>query len=113
MSSLSSRMLSIAIWTNVLILLAFTHLSLAYEQFGLRSQPGYDYQHTGLKSRLSPEASILFPNDPLFANATLRWQDWEHPDIVIAVEVATENDVAETVSLSLMQVLVLASKYPS
>jgi hypothetical protein len=28
----------------------------------------------------------------------LRWQEWESPNITIVVEVATENDVQETVS---------------
>jgi hypothetical protein len=53
---------------------------------------------TILGPRLSSNASIFLPGSSEFSDATLRWQEWESPNITIVVEVATENDVQETVS---------------
>lgn len=53
----------------------------------------------GLKARLSSGATILLPNNPGFTNATVRWGTNAKPDIFVVVEVATEGDVSETVSL--------------
>ena len=46
---------------------------------------------------LSPDANIYFPGSPKFAEAVLRWQEWQDPNITIVVEVTTESDVIETV----------------
>ena len=46
---------------------------------------------------LSPDANIYFPGSPKFAEAILRWQEWQDPNITIVVEVTTESDVIETV----------------
>ncbi|KAE9366665.1 FAD binding domain protein [Stipitochalara longipes BDJ] len=50
---------------------------------------------TILGPRLSSNASILFPGSPQFADATLRWQEWEHPSITVVVEIkyANEQDI--------------------
>lgn len=47
---------------------------------------------------LSPDASILFPEDPRFGNATLRWQAYSAPSFRAVVEVATEVDIQKTAS---------------
>ena len=53
---------------------------------------------TELGPHLSPNASIILPGSPEFANATLRWQEYKDPNITIVVKVATESDVQQTVS---------------
>ena len=47
---------------------------------------------------LSPGASINFPGSDKFANATSRSSAYGAPKFAIAVDVATEDDVANTVS---------------
>lgn len=46
---------------------------------------------------LSSGATIYFPNNPLFANATSRWSAFAEPKIAVVVEPASANDVAMTV----------------
>ncbi|KAB8237519.1 hypothetical protein ETB97_012941 [Aspergillus alliaceus] len=50
-----------------------------------------------LGKRLSKGASIYFPGNELFTNATARWSQWGKPNISVVVEVANQWDVAETV----------------
>lgn len=50
-----------------------------------------------LDSFLSPQASIHFAGTPSFDTATERWQDWQPPHFLAAVEVATVKDVQRTV----------------
>lgn len=48
---------------------------------------------------LSPTASIVLPGNPEFDNLTARWREYEAPEIAVAVQVATETDVQNTVSV--------------
>lgn len=50
-----------------------------------------------LGSLLSSGATIYFPNNPLFANATSRWSAFAEPKIAVVVEPASAKDVATTV----------------
>jgi len=50
-----------------------------------------------LGAALSPGASIYLPRSPNFTNTTQRWSEYQAPTFSIAVEVATANDVQETV----------------
>ncbi|KAL1969230.1 hypothetical protein VTN77DRAFT_484 [Rasamsonia byssochlamydoides] len=50
-----------------------------------------------LASKLSSGAHIYYPGSSGFAEATDRWSALDAPNVTIIVEVATENDVAETV----------------
>ncbi|RAK79553.1 FAD-binding oxidoreductase, partial [Aspergillus fijiensis CBS 313.89] len=52
---------------------------------------------TELGLRLSPGARIILPNSPDFANATYRWSTFAEPRLSVVVEIATEEDAAETV----------------
>ena len=47
---------------------------------------------------LSPGASINFPGSDKFANATTRYSAYGAPNFAVTVDVATEDDVANTVS---------------
>jgi len=51
---------------------------------------------SALASQLSPGASIILPDDPLFTSRHQRWQAYSSPVYSAVVEVATETDV-ETV----------------
>ncbi|KAE8148887.1 hypothetical protein BDV25DRAFT_141374 [Aspergillus avenaceus] len=51
----------------------------------------------GLGSKLSNGASIYFPGNAEFSNATARWSGYGAPNISVVVEVANQWDVAETV----------------
>lgn len=55
---------------------------------------------TELGPRLSPGARIILPNGPDFANATRRWSPFAEPRFTVVVDVAAEQDVAETVCSS-------------
>ncbi|KAL9577457.1 MAG: hypothetical protein Q9212_006351 [Teloschistes hypoglaucus] len=49
---------------------------------------------------LSSGATIYFPSNPLFANATSRWSAFAEPNIAVVVEPASANDVAMTVQFA-------------
>ena len=53
-----------------------------------------------LKSHLSGDALVLLPGGELFMQATTRWQRYRDPDITLVVDVANEQDVQQTVSLT-------------
>lgn len=48
--------------------------------------------------KLSSHARIVLRGEGQYAELTKRWQYWKTPDIAVVVEVATADDVAETVS---------------
>ncbi|KAL2837840.1 hypothetical protein BJY01DRAFT_237701 [Aspergillus pseudoustus] len=50
-----------------------------------------------LGAQLSKEANIFFPNAEEFAEATDRWSDYYRPNFTVVVQVAEEEDVANTV----------------
>ncbi|PVH93284.1 putative FAD-dependent oxygenase [Periconia macrospinosa] len=50
-----------------------------------------------LCARLSPDASVYLPSDNDFASFTPRWSSYSTPNFTVIVEVATEEDVIETV----------------
>ncbi|KAI0100095.1 hypothetical protein GGR51DRAFT_564506 [Nemania sp. FL0031] len=52
---------------------------------------------SGLRKLLSPQATVALRDSPEYANLTDRWRKWHAPDIAAVVEVATEEDVQETV----------------
>lgn len=52
---------------------------------------------TILGPRLSTGATISFPGSTNFDIATTRWSALDSPNTTVVVEVASENDVAETV----------------
>lgn len=52
-----------------------------------------------LGPRLSREAAIVFEGEERWKVVTKRWQWWRAPDVRAVVEVAAEEDVAETVSV--------------
>jgi hypothetical protein len=51
-----------------------------------------------LSSKLSPNASIVFPRDPEFDGLVSRWRDWHAPQVGAVVTAFTESDVQEAVS---------------
>ncbi|KAK4446988.1 hypothetical protein QBC34DRAFT_468775 [Podospora aff. communis PSN243] len=53
-----------------------------------------------LASRLSDSAEIHFPGSAQFDSLSRRWSNFEKPNIQVAVVVATEEDVAETVKFA-------------
>lgn len=55
---------------------------------------------TELGPKLSSGAHIYFPGSTRFGEGTNRWSSYKAPDFTVVVEVANENDVAETVELS-------------
>ncbi|KAJ5892521.1 hypothetical protein N7504_009212 [Penicillium tannophilum] len=52
---------------------------------------------TDLGAHLSSGANVWLPGSTAFNTATTRWSSLDTPGISVVVEVATENDVAETV----------------
>ncbi|KAL5335387.1 hypothetical protein BJX70DRAFT_390676 [Aspergillus crustosus] len=50
-----------------------------------------------LKSQLSENADIFFPDEEIFENATERWSDYHKPNFTVVVEVAEEEDVAKAI----------------
>ncbi|WXC60631.1 hypothetical protein SNK03_006514 [Fusarium graminearum] len=54
-----------------------------------------------LSSKLSPNATIVFPDDPEFSGLVSRWRDWHAPQVGAVVTAFTENDVQEAVSTTL------------
>jgi hypothetical protein len=73
----------------------------SYDIPGSISRTHFNYKTSSIQvelgSLLSPNATIISRVDPRFGNATERWQEYKSPSINIVVEVATENDVQETV----------------
>ena len=51
-----------------------------------------------LATRLSPGATIVFPQDPQWNNVTERWTKYLAPSFRVAVEPVTESDVVAVVS---------------
>lgn len=51
-----------------------------------------------LQASLSENARITYPGSEEFANATFRWSTYGQPTFAVAVDVATEADVSQTVS---------------
>lgn len=52
---------------------------------------------TDLGPKLSSNAHIHLPGSSGFTEGTTRWSTLGQPDVDVVVQVATENDVAETV----------------
>jgi hypothetical protein len=50
-----------------------------------------------LAPSLSPSAAIILPGDASFEDVTSRWREWHAPEVAAVVQVATHNDVQETV----------------
>ncbi|KAL4878837.1 hypothetical protein BJY04DRAFT_208969 [Aspergillus karnatakaensis] len=50
-----------------------------------------------LKSQLSENADIYFPDEEIFEEATERWSDYAKPNFTVVVEVAEEEDVVRAV----------------
>ncbi|OBS25095.1 hypothetical protein FPOA_05630 [Fusarium poae] len=50
-----------------------------------------------LSSKLSPNASIVFSQDPEFGGLVSRWRDWHAPQVGAVVTAFTETDVQEAV----------------
>ncbi|UQC79355.1 uncharacterized protein CLUP02_04834 [Colletotrichum lupini] len=66
-------------------------------RFGLASLKDGNKASSGLLStHLSPKASVVLPNEPLFDNYTNRWRDWHAPDVGVVVNVYTESDIQVT-----------------
>ncbi|KAF3024879.1 hypothetical protein E8E14_012044 [Neopestalotiopsis sp. 37M] len=51
-----------------------------------------------LQASLSEDARITYPGSEEFANATFRWSTYGQPTFAVAVDVATEADVSQTVN---------------
>jgi hypothetical protein len=64
--------------------------------------------HAALAENLSPEAKIYVEHSEQLSGATARWSQYKAPHFTTVVQVVTENDVAETVSSS----LVSSSNFP-
>lgn len=56
-----------------------------------------------LHSRLSRTSKVFLRESTESKEAPVRWSAWATPGLDVAVEVATEDDVAETVSCTLMR----------
>ncbi|KAF4984574.1 hypothetical protein FZEAL_250 [Fusarium zealandicum] len=50
-----------------------------------------------LSAKLSPQASIILPDEPSFGSYTSRWREWHAPDVGVVVTAFTETDVQETI----------------
>ncbi|RGP81257.1 hypothetical protein FLONG3_639 [Fusarium longipes] len=50
-----------------------------------------------LSSKLSLNASVVFPTDPEFGGLVSRWRDWHAPQVGAVVTAFTESDVQEAV----------------
>ena len=65
-------------------------------QFSFSSLDHTNYPTT-LAPFLSPSAKIHLPGSNGFGIATDRWITWKNPHLDVVIEVATEEDVANTV----------------
>ena len=79
-------------------------LSIFNGQSPLQSSLNLQNDHVmgELGPRLSPAAAIHLPGSEGFTIATDRWVPWNNPHFDIVVEVATEDDVTETVGWTLL-----------
>ena len=59
-----------------------------------------DNIHAALGLSLSRDAVIHLPGSGGFDTATDRWNPWRNPQFDVVVEVITEDDVVQTVSLT-------------
>ena len=59
-----------------------------------------------LATRLSPGASIIFPQDTNWQQVTERWTKYQAPSFRVAIEPATEKDVVEIVIQSLEEQII-------
>lgn len=64
---------------------------------------------TELRPLLSPDATVVLRDDSNFASLTSRWREWHAPEIAAVVEVVTEKDVQEVVSVHNLHVFVWVS----
>jgi hypothetical protein len=69
---------------------------LRFDQYPLNISPQFNIS-AELGHRLSPNAAIFLPTDPVWANATRRWNAFSPPTYAALVEVSTERDIQETV----------------
>lgn len=58
------------------------------------------HTYASLREKLSPGANVYVEHSEKFSGATLRWSEYKSPHFTVVVEVATEDDVVETVSLT-------------
>lgn len=54
---------------------------------------------TELAAQLSPQASILLPDEPSFESSISRWREWHAPSVGAVVNVFTESDIQATVRI--------------
>ncbi|KAE9579387.1 FAD-linked oxidoreductase [Colletotrichum fructicola] len=52
---------------------------------------------TELAAQLSPQASILLPDEPSFESSISRWREWHAPSVGAVVNVFTESDIQATI----------------
>ncbi|KAI8316760.1 FAD-linked oxidoreductase [Colletotrichum sp. SAR11_59] len=52
---------------------------------------------TELAAGLSPQASILLPDEPSFDSSISRWREWHAPSVGAVVNVFTESDIQATI----------------
>lgn len=102
-----SRFTSSQIKMKILMIVAGAATSLANylpiqgePALGLISRYSQGDVISDLAARLSPDANIFVPGDEDFASLTARWSNYQAPNVSITVEVATEQDVAETIKFA-------------
>jgi hypothetical protein len=71
---------------------------LRYNQTPLNLSPELNIS-AELGHRLSPNAAIFRPTDPGWSKAILRWNAFSPPTYTALVEVSTEKDIQETVTI--------------
>jgi hypothetical protein len=81
---------------------------LGYNQHPIHLSPRFDLS-SELGRHLSPNAAIFLSTDPGWVNATLRWNAFSAPTYTALVEVSTEKDIQETVTLLQFKIFNLAS----
>lgn len=63
-------------------------------------KPSHEQIHEELGAKLSENAILITEGSEGFREATIRWQEFRPPTFRASVQVATEEDIQETVSLA-------------
>ena len=62
-------------------------------------KPSHEQIHEELSAKLSADAVLITEGSDGFREATLRWQEFRPPTFRASVQVTSEQDIQETISI--------------
>lgn len=78
----------------------FVESVLKLQDYLQGGKPSHKQIHQELGTRLSANAKLITEGSDGFRESTLRWQEFRPPTFAASVEVASEQDIQETVSIA-------------